>query len=583
MTRLPLTLALCQIDTTPGDIPGNLAKIRQALNEAEARGSRLAVFPELALLGYSPRDLLFRDGFLAAAERACEEIAAWSEGCAILVGTAWRAQGEKGPLWNAALLFDGGELVSRTTKTLLPHYDVFDERRWFQDGEVGQPFSLDGWRLGVTICEDLWFDVPKAEAPKYERDPVGELAQGGADAIINISASPYAQGKPRFRRELVARNARRVGRPILLCNLVGGNDELLFDGASCVSDSDGTIAATAPAFEESILSVELREGGVRGETAAWPKEGEELRSALVLGIADYARKCSFEKAVLGLSGGIDSAVAACLCVEALGSEAVQGLAMPSGFSSQGSRDDAADLARRLGIEFCELQIQPAYELLLDLAQQALGPAPFGALEENLQARIRGLLLMGVSNRRGSLLISTGNKSELAVGYCTLYGDMSGGLAAISDVYKGDVYRLGRIYEARGMLPTASLEKPPSAELRPDQLDEDSLPPYPILDQILRCHIEESLGTQAILDRLPTVSAETVSWVLTRVAGNEFKRKQAAPGLRVSSKAFGYGRRIPIVSGNLAWLAETRPTISAPASDQEDGENPGATPSVDRSR
>ncbi|MEE2713039.1 MAG: NAD+ synthase [Planctomycetota bacterium] len=552
----PRPIALCQINTTPGDIPGNVLRIREAVTAAAALGAQICVLPELSLVGYSPRDLLFREGFIAAADEALTALAADLPDVAVLVGTVRRRTGPGRPFANTAALLEGGAVHRLHDKCLLPDYDVFDEARYFEGGEPGQPTSIRGVRVGVTICEDLWVEAQGAEVPRYAKDPAKLLVDAGAEVIVNLSASPYHVGKPAEREALIARAASRLGVPVLLTNLWGGNDEIVFDGSSCAADPSGTITHRAARFSDDIVLVQVP-GSERAAAPAHIEPTEEMRRALVCGIRDYAHKCGFNSAVLGLSGGVDSAVSACLVVEALGEDNVTGLALPSPFSSAGSVEDARALADMLGIPLHLVPIEHAYKELVSRAKGVVGEGPFGVMEENLQARIRGALLMAVSNRMGHLLVTTGNKSELAVGYCTLYGDMCGGLAAISDVFKTDVYRLAKLYQAEGKLPESSITKPPSAELRPDQKDEDSLPPYGLLDRILELHVDDGAGPRTIAERVPEVDEETVRRMLALVARAEYKRQQAAPGIRVSPKAFGIGRRVPIVAATLAYLDEGR--------------------------
>jgi NAD+ synthetase len=556
-------VALCQVNTIPGDIPGNGLRIRAAVERATALGADLAVVPEMALVGYSPRDLLFRRRFVEAAEEALHRLAADCRGLAdMLVGTVRRQQGGGRPFANTAALISEGSVVGWADKTLLPGYDVFDEARYFEPALFVEPLPWRGRRLGVTVCEDIWTEFLGPDIPRYTRDPARELMEQGADVLINLSASPYHVGKPALREGLVARTAHRLRIPVLLCNLWGGNEEVLFDGGSIVADAAGRVVARGALFEEDTILVNLEAMGEeqpRNDLSAT----EEMRRALVCGLRDYAAKCGFSEVVIGLSGGVDSAVTACLAVDALGAGHVRGIAMPSPYSSEGSVRDAEDLARRLGIRFQVAPIAASYETLLGAARGVVGEGPFGVMEENLQARVRGALLMAVSNRTGALLVTTGNKSELAVGYCTLYGDMCGGLAAISDVYKTDVYALGRLDARAGRIPWASIEKPPSAELRPGQRDEDSLPPYEVLDQILVRHVDGQMGVREIMAELPETDRETVERVLALVARSEYKRRQAAPGLRVSSKAFGVGRRIPIVAASLGFLDALRGPDGSP--------------------
>ena len=545
-------MALCQINTVPGDVPGNLGRILHAAREAEALGADLAVFPELCIEGYSPRDLLRRPAFLQAAAEARVELAHQVSGPALLIGTVLPNEGPGRALHNGAVLIEDGKERARFLKTLLPDYDVFDEARYFEPGKPGPVVDIAGCKVGVTICEDIWARVESAEAPRYTQDPVEVLRAAGAEVIVNLSASPYGRDRPAFRERLAQETARRADCAIVLCNLVGGNDEILFDGASTAVNAGGDVIARAPIFERGVVLADLG-----SECAAnrrpQVEEAEELRQALVMGIRDYARKCGFQSVHFGLSGGVDSAVVAALAVDALGASKVRAVAFPSGFSSPESEHDARELSELLGIRFDTIPIESAYHNLVALARQAVGEGPFGVMEENIQARIRGLLLMAISNRTGSLLLSTGNKSEMAVGYCTLYGDMSGGLAVVSDVLKTDVYALARLYRRRGVMPERILTKAPSAELRPDQKDEDTLPPYERLDRILALHVEGRMSHGEILDECPDLDSEEVAGILSLVARNEYKRKQAPPGLRVTTKAFGFGRRIPIVAGNLDFL------------------------------
>ncbi len=520
---------------------------------ARELGARLAVLPEMALVGYCPRDLLFRRRFVEAAEDALRDLAADSHGICIVVGTVGvNGAGGGRPFANLAVVLDDGREIARIQKTLLPAYDVFDEARYFEPGEPGAPVVVDGRRVGVMVCEDLWSRPVDYEATGYRSDPASVLVRQGAEILVNISASPFHRGKARMREDLVRATARALQRPLVLTNLVGGNDDVLFDGRSLVADSAGALMYRAPAYRGSVDVVDL--DGTQREDERLPvaEDPADLYAALVMGVRDYAAKCGFKSAHLGLSGGIDSTLVAIIAADAFGASAVRGLAMPSRFSSEGSVADALELARRLGIRCDVVSIEPAFEALRAGLEPALGQAPFGVTEENLQSRIRGIMLMGVSNRTGSLLLSTGNKSEMAVGYCTLYGDMCGGLAVISDIYKTDVYRVSEwLAKTRGVVPLACLTKPPSAELRPNQTDQDSLPPYAVLDAILELHLEHECGVRDIVAK--GFDEGTVRRVLRMVASNEFKRHQAPPGLRVSRKAFGQGRRMPIAASGLEWL------------------------------
>ncbi len=544
-------VALLQLNTTPGDIDGNYAAILAAAHEAAAAGAQLAVTPELALVGYSPRDLLFRRRFVEAAADRMRALAG-EVSIPLIVGTVALRTGRGRPFSNVAVLLEGGQERARWEKRLLPNYDIFDEARYFEPGPQGPVVTVAGTRIGVTICEDLWVQQQDLEVPRYSLDPAASAVAAGAELIINLSASPYSRGKPAVRHELVHGTALRLGVPVALCNLVGGNDELIFDGNSVVLRADGSVIAQGPHCSSAVvLGHTVASSAVAGSVA-------EVRAALVLGIRDYVNKCGFPGVLLGLSGGIDSAVCACLCAEALGPKRVRGLLLPSEFSSEGSLTDARALTKALGMPSDELPIDATNRAALSGLERVLGTQPFGLMQENLQARVRGLLLMGMSNSTGWMLVTTGNKSELATGYCTLYGDMCGGLAPIGDVWKTEVYALAEGYAAEGLLPRASIDKAPSAELRPNQTDQDSLPPYEMLDQILRFHIENGMGARAIIEAAPLLQPALVEQVLRLVAGSEHKRRQAAPGLKVSAKAFGTGRRIPLVAASRAfhdWLRD----------------------------
>jgi NAD+ synthase (glutamine-hydrolysing) len=558
-----MRLALGQIDTTVGDFAGNAAKIEDVLRRAEDAGADLAAVPELAICGYPPRDLLERPSFRAEASRTLRALARRTRETALLVGTFVPNPRKTGkPVHNAAALLHRGRVRVLARKTLLPTYDVFDEGRWFEPGDGCALVPFRGERIGFPVCEDLWNDKDFwRERRVYHDDPGEELVRRGATLIVSISASPFSEGKPHLRRRMLARYAKDGRIPVAYLNLVGGNDELVFDGGSMVLDDRGRVGARAALFEEDLLVADVLRGGdgrarvvaVRGGTApdGWgDADGEpleSLRRALVLGVRDYASKCGFSTAVLGLSGGIDSALVAALAVEALGKANVTGLAMPSPYSSEGSVADARALAENLGIRFEVLPIGDVFQE----AKAALAPVFRGraedVAEENIQARVRGLLVMGFSNKFGSLVLSTGNKSELAVGYCTLYGDMCGGLAPISDLPKMRVYALARHLNARAgraVIPEATLEKPPSAELRPGQTDLDSLPPYPVLDAILESLVEHNLSV-ARAARRSGAPPDLVAKIARMLDVSEYKRRQAAPGLKVSGKAFGSGRRIPI--------------------------------------
>lgn len=544
-----MRLVLAQINTTVGDIAANEQRIRAAYAQAAGSGADLVVFPELTLTGYPPRDLLLREAFVTANLEALERLAAQTGDTGLLVGFVGRRQ--EGPgrrLTNSAALLAGGRIVAIRHKTLLPTYDVFDEDRYFEPAAENLPVEFKGRRLGITVCEDLWNDEDFWPLRRYRPNPAAQLVEAGADLLVNLSASPWHVGKDRTRQAMLSSLAAKHGVPLVYCNLVGGNDELIFDGQSCAFDSRGHLIHWSRGFAEDHAAIDVDVPG-QAATPALPIE-QQLYEALVLGTGDYLRKCGFKSAVLGLSGGIDSAVVACLAVAALGAENVRGLSLPSQFSSQGSLDDARDLARNLGIAYDVVPIQPPFESLKHQLQPLFDGRPEDTTEENLQARLRGVILMGMSNKFGCLLLTTGNKSELAVGYCTLYGDMCGGLAVISDVPKTLVYRLSRWINEDSLrrtgtawIPDSSITKAPSAELRPNQTDQDSLPPYEVLDAILEGYVVEEKSPSQLI--AAGFEEATVRRVVRLIDNTEYKRRQAAPGLKVTTKAFGVGRRVPI--------------------------------------
>jgi NAD+ synthase (glutamine-hydrolysing) len=563
----PARIALAQIDTTVGDFVGNVLKVRAAAQVARSAGARLVLFPELTLCGYPPRDLLDLPEFVARAAAALDELARdpeLSTDLSLLVGFPEAPAGAPPPgLYNALALVAGGRVAAVGRKTLLPTYDVFDETRYFLPAEriATTPVALPGQTVGLSICEDAWNDQRFWKRARYARDPVKELASAGAGLVVNASASPYSLGKQALRERMLAASARDHGVALAYVNQVGGNDALIFDGGSLLVGADGAILARAPLFEEAIVAVgtdgsDPRVLGLDGRPLppASPPPGEdgdadELFRALVLGVRDYVRKCGFRSAVIGLSGGIDSALTAAIAAAALGPEHVLGVAMPSRYSSDHSVEDAALLGKALGIGYREVSIEPMHAAFLRQLEAVEGK-PLGDLaEQNVQARVRGQILMALSNDTGALVLTTGNKSELAVGYCTLYGDMAGGLAVIGDLPKTWVYRVARAANARAgraVIPERTFTKPPSAELKPGQLDQDSLPPYDVLDAILHAHVEERLPAEAIVAR--GFDAATVRRVLRMVMASEYKRRQAAPVLKVTEKAFGEGRRFPIAHG-----------------------------------
>ena len=543
-----MRLALGQINPTVGDFIGNSVLMLDAARRAKEAGAEVVAFPELALNGYPPRDLVETPAFLHATEQALDQLAddAAEIGLDLIVGFVGREQRQDRHLAaNCAAVLRGGRIVFEQQKMLLPTYDVFDEWRYFAAARSQHPFEVGGLRVGITICEDVWNDKQFWPRPRYERDPVQELVEAGVDLIINISSSPYHQGKRAFREQMLSAAAKRNSVPIAMVNQLGGNDQLVFDGSSFVVDGQGRVVARGASFTDDLLLVDTSAQAL----ALAPREDDETAAvydALVLGVRDYLRKCGFGKAVIGLSGGIDSSLTVAVAVEALGPENVIGVGMPGPYSSAGSVDDARALAQSLGVRFELISINEAYETVVEGLRPVFGDREPDVAEENIQARLRGLNLMALSNKFGALVLTTGNKSEIAVGYCTLYGDMVGGLAVISDVPKTMVYELSREANRRrpGAIPESVFTKPPSAELRPDQKDTDSLPDYEILDPMLRLYIEERLAPTEIAQRLDR-SIEEVRRICRMVDVNEYKRQQAAPGLRVTSKAFGLGRRFPI--------------------------------------
>jgi len=561
-----MRLALAQLDALVGDLVGNGERILNACRRAAGAGARLVLTPELSLWGYPPRDLLLRPSLLEAQSRALESLAAeMPAGTGVLVGIVDPIPGSERPaLYNAVALVEAGGWRVVGRKRLLPSYDVFDERRYFRPAEAPSLLELGSegrtWRLGLTICEDLWVEEELQGHRLAGADPIADLQVQRLDLLLNLSASPFGQGKAALRRRLAARAATRLGVPVVYVNQVGGNDELVFDGAGFVVDAAGEVV-----LQQAWSAEDLRVWDPVGPPAplplAEPEAPEQLLRALVLGVRDYARKCGFRGALLGLSGGIDSALVAVIACAALGAERVRALRMPSPWSSEGSLTDAADLAARLGLALDTVPIAPLMEAMEGALTPALGGPPAGLTAENLQSRLRGTLLMAVANQEGQLLLSTGNKSELAVGYCTLYGDMNGGLAVIGDLYKTTVFRLCAWLDApesaacraalglpaEGELIGAVIRsKPPSAELRPDQRDSDSLPDYAVLDPILKALVEELASPEQLV--AAGADAALVARVAALLRRAEFKRRQAPPALKVSGRAFGSGWRFPIAAG-----------------------------------
>lgn len=539
-----MRIALAQIDTTAGDVPGNTERIRTAWARARDEGADLVVVPELAVVGYPPRDLLLRSSIVRAAERATEALAReFADGPAAVVGTVMPNPRPVGrPLFNAALLLRGGRVEAAYAKRLLPTYDVFDEHRYFEPGDGPVVVEVAGRRVGLLVCEDLWVSDRVRGRRVYEADPPADLAREGLDLAVAIASSPFHQGKDAHRRSLFSAEARRMGVPLVVVQQVGGNDDVLFDGRSRAFDAQGRDLACLAAFEEDFRVLDLERSEPCAPEPA-PGTAREIRRALVMGIRDYFRKTGFTDAVIGLSGGVDSGVTACLAAEALGPEHVLCVGMPGPFSAAMSLEDARAQASVLGVRFAELPIAGPYDAFREVLAPLFGDRPFDVTEENLQARSRGTLLMALSNKFGSLVLATGNKSEFAVGYCTLYGDMNGGLAVLSDVWKTRVYELANQYLAEGKIPRRVVERPPSAELRPDQKDEDSLPPYAVLDRILRRRVEEGASLHDIVEA--GEDPATAERVLRLLEGSEYKRRQMAPGIKVTPTAFGVGWRMPI--------------------------------------
>lgn len=542
-----MKIALGQINTTVGDFTGNVARIADYATRARQSGADLVMFPELSICGYTPRDLVEKPAFLDRNQRSLEEVASQTKGIAVICGFASPATSESGKsvMNSAALLRDGG-IGFVQSKRLLPTYDVFDESRNFAAARRQDLFCFSGSKVALTICEDAWNDKNFWDRRLYGVDPVEELLGCGGQILLNISASPFYVGKRELRKEMLAAIAMHYKVPVAMVNQVGGNDSLVFDGSSFVMGPSGEVIAQAKSFQEDLVIFDT--ASLRGEIHE-QVDGVEASAyaALVLGTRDYVRKCGFSKAIIGLSGGIDSALTAAIAAEALGPENVIGVGMPSPFSSQGSIDDAMELAKNLGIRFELLHISSIFETFKAALSPVFAGVPEDVTEENIQARIRGTLLMAMSNKFGALVLSTGNKSELGVGYCTLYGDMVGGLAVISDVPKTMVYRIcNHLNSVRSVIPLSTMTKAPSAELRPNQFDSDSLPPYEVLDRILEDYIEEMKSAAQIANE-NGFDIELVRRVVKMVERAEYKRQQAAPGIKISEKAFGVGRRFPIAA------------------------------------
>ncbi len=544
-----MKIALGQINPTVGDFSGNAAKIIQFAQQARSVGAGLILFPELAVCGYPPRDLVERPTFVARNRSTAEQIAAETRGITVICGIVTRAEADSGKtVMNSAALLRDGRIEFIQSKMLLPTYDVFDEMRNFAPAHSQQLFSFCGKQMALTICEDAWNDKQFWSNPLYRIDPIEELVRAGGNFVLNISASPFWLGKRELRRDMLTAIARNQNVPVAMVNQVGGNDSLVFDGSSLVIAPNGSVIAQGKSFEEDIIFFDSSDltGEIHPQIA-----GEEASAyeALVLGTRDYVHKCGFQRAIFGLSGGIDSALTACIAVDALGAANVIGVGMPGPYSSPGSISDARALAANLGIRFELLPIGEIYQAANITLAPVFAGLPQDVTEENIQSRARGLILMSLSNKFGALVLSTGNKSEIAVGYCTLYGDLVGGLAVISDVPKTLVYRLSAYVNSRSgkvVIPLATIDKAPSAELRPDQKDSDSLPPYDVLDTIVEEYVEESRAAEQIAEA-HAYDLGLVRRVIAMIARSEYKRQQAAPGIKITPKAFGYGRRFPIAA------------------------------------
>lgn len=544
-----MKITLAQLNPVIGDIDGNLAKALDALSLSCRDQSDLIVFPELFLVGYPPRDLLERPRFIERAQEAVDKLKQVSKnypGMGIIVGSPLPTGKDTGPgLYNSALFIFQGELLFSQHKSLLPTYDVFDEARYFDSASDIHTVAFKDEVLGISVCEDAWNDPQLWQPRNYAFDPIEQLARKGASIVINIAASPFYVGKEEMRLRIMGSHARKYRIPFVVVNQVGGNDELIFDGRSICIDREGEPIEIFPSFRENVKTVDM---SLPGNPERYvPRENiENICEALILGVRDYIKKCGFSKAVIGLSGGIDSAVTCCLAKEAIGAENVLGVSMPGPYSSQGSVTDSRKLAENLAISFKVIPISQIYTSFHETLKAHFQGKEPDITEENLQARIRGNILMGLSNKFGYLVLSTGNKSELSVGYCTIYGDMVGGLAVISDVPKTSVYQLAHYINRKiEVIPLEIIQKPPSAELRPDQKDQDTLPPYEVLDQILHYYVDEGSSLKDIINM--SFDPEIVKWVIRMVDRNEYKRRQAAPGLKVTSKAFGMGRRMMIAA------------------------------------
>jgi NAD+ synthase (glutamine-hydrolysing) len=542
-----MKIAIAQINPIIGDYRHNFDKIKQSADQAIELQCDLVVFPELVIPGYPPRDLLERRDFIDANINCLDRLIAAIRGIGVICGFVDKNISKEGkPLFNAAIVFEDGKIIHKVHKRLLPTYDIFDERRYFEPGRESLPFSYKGHKIGLTICEDAWNDEDIFQNRIYDQNPVAENVRAGGDLVINISASPYYLGHDKFRKDMFAFMAKKYRIPMMYANQVGGNDSVIFDGSSSVFDKNGKMIAGASDFAEDFLVFDSKTLKIcdHGNHNVSTSDTESIFKALVMGTHNYVTKCGFSKAVIGLSGGIDSALTACIAVTALGHENVSVVFMPSQYTSKDNFEDTQKLAANLGVVLMRIPIDSIFKEFLKLLSPAFEESEPDITEQNIQARIRGTILMALSNKHGALVLSTGNKSEIAVGYCTLYGDMTGGLAVISDVPKTMVYELARyINREKEIIPLRIIAKAPSAELKPNQIDQDDLPPYDILDGILKGYIEKMKGIQELAQM--GFDKGVVEEVVLRVDRNEYKRYQAAPGLKVTSKAFGYGRRYPL--------------------------------------
>ncbi len=540
-----MRILLAQINPTVGDLEGNCKKILQSIAKAKEKNAEIVLFPELCLTGYPPEDLLLLPHFIDALEQPLSRIASACVGVTAIVGTPRKNESaSEKPLYDSAAILSEGKVVGFQDKILLPTYDLFDERRYFEPGGPIKLWPIAGKKIAITICEDLWQHSQLLTTSSYLRDPVLELKEQRPDFVLNLSASPFSIFKAEQRLLVGKKAAATLKCPILFCNQVGGNDGIIFDGRSLFLDGNGTLLDTAAAFKEEHLLVDLGSPVRRPLTVEEPSEC--LFSALVLGVQDYFKKLGFSRACLGISGGIDSAVVAAIAVEALGNKNVLGISMPSRYTSTESREDAAALAERLGIALEEIPIEGPFSSYLDLLQPQFNSLPHDSTEENIQARIRGMILMAISNKFGRIVLSTGNKSELAMGYTTLYGDMCGGLGVLSDVTKKQVYAIAKwINRNKELIPQRTIQKPPSAELRFGQKDSDTLPDYDIIDNVLEGYVEEHRSPEAIAHAFG-YSLPLVNDLISRIHQNEYKRRQSPPGIRVTEKSFSFGRRFPIV-------------------------------------